>query len=466
VTITDFINAYRLEGNDDKRIDLFWHFSKYLSRVTWPKTYRRFRNWTSKGFIHSLIMYPLHLLESPSQDPNPKRSNEGLYHEILDLHKEKGAVKTLMDLLAPFEFPSSHLKPGNLQELLDELEKEVAEGFKSGSAFNGRSSIQFHCLIIALFIGYIKALKECFDIQQGKDKAKDETKDDEMKDKAKDRAKESRHATQSAKAANKSEGGLRGIQHCRIWKYGRILWTVTSSRMFDDYLHTLQGTLMSVYPGQLSAYMKYFEGLGLEDKQSDGLDGTVEAGQHNRDSNLDEGEGSKEDVEEEQMRELKLATLHVNRVSRFKNWACRITGIYQALYVVTRAAEQSSENFESYFIEAKCFSTPGSIKLNWHDAILNLCGPDGEPQPQVPVTMMSSGDLDAVAPEVTANDSSPHPTSSEQSESLASTTTSLWTRQRRPSTSYSNVLIKIEKRLMHLEQVQAWLRHPKITPHC
>lgn len=58
--------------------------------------------------------------------------------------------------------------------------------------------------------------------------------------------------------------------------------------------------------------------------------------------------------------------------------------------------------------------------LKWHDTILNLCCPDGEPQPQATATF--SGDLDAVSPEVMANDSSPHPTSCEQSESLENTT--------------------------------------------
>ena len=127
--------------------------------------------------------------------------------------------------------------------------------------------------------------------------------------------------------------------------------------------------------------------MGLGDKQSDSLDGKV-AGQrklHNRDSNLDEDVGSKEDVEEEQMWELKFATLDESGINRFKNWSRRITGIFQALFVVTRAegeSSESSENFESHFIEAKRFSTPGSIMLNWHNAILNLCCPDGEPQPQ------------------------------------------------------------------------------------
>jgi hypothetical protein len=346
-------------------------------------------------------MYPLDLLESSSQNPNPKRSTEGLYHEILCLHQEKDAVKILMDLLAPFQFPSPHLKPSNLQELMDALEKERAEGFNSGSAYNGKTSIQFHCFIIALCIGYIKALKECFEVQQGKDKAKDKAKD-KSKDKAKDKAK-------------KSEERLQDIHH-RIWKYGRILWTVTSSRMFDDYLHTLQGSLMSVYPGQLSAYTKYFESLGLEDEQSDGLDGTV-AGQHDGDSNLDEGEGAKEDVEEEQMRDLNLQTSDANPVARFKSWMSTITSDFQSLRNMLKDAMNSPQFFGSHFIEAKNFSTLGSIRLNWHDTILNLCDPDGEPQPP-----MSSGDLDAVAPEVTANDSSPHPTSGEQSSSLTSTT--------------------------------------------
>lgn len=57
--------------------------------------------------------------------------------------------------------------------------------------------------------------------------------------------------------------------------------------MFDDHLHTLQGTLILVYPGQLFAYTKYFERLRLEGKQSD-LDGMV-ARQYKRDSNLDGG---------------------------------------------------------------------------------------------------------------------------------------------------------------------------------
>ncbi len=72
----------------------------------------------------------------------------------------------------------------------------------------------------------------------------------------------------------------------RIWNYGRILWTVALSWMFDDHLQSLQGALVSVRPGE-EAHTWFFELLKLEN-EGPGSDGDAE-----------DGDG-REDVEEEQ----------------------------------------------------------------------------------------------------------------------------------------------------------------------
>jgi len=64
-----------------------------------------------------------------------------------------------MDLLTPINFEDPELKPANLDDLLLALQKEHKDS-NSHSAYNGETSIQFHFFLLALFVAYLKVLKE------------------------------------------------------------------------------------------------------------------------------------------------------------------------------------------------------------------------------------------------------------------------------------------------------------------
>jgi len=115
------------------------------------------------------------------------------------------------------------------------------------SAYNGKSAIEFHCLLIALFIALMKALKDCDEIH----KAEGNILETEMETaKVKLVKNKGWWAMQSMLNKVKEDTEMMAKKkldsQTRIWNYGRILWTVALSRMFDDHLQSLQGALVSV----------------------------------------------------------------------------------------------------------------------------------------------------------------------------------------------------------------------------
>src|SRR6266508_2740550 len=158
---------------------------------------------------------------------------------------EERGIERLMDLLTSIQFQGSHLKPNDLKGLLDELANEEAN--PTSSAYNEASSIPFHCFFIALLIGFVKALSEMDEVEKAEGKARQEQNTVTKKDKGKGKP--------GGGAAKSKDGNARRSEIlAHIWDYGRILWTVVSSRMFDDHLQSLQGLLAAVVPGQMSLY--------------------------------------------------------------------------------------------------------------------------------------------------------------------------------------------------------------------
>ena len=204
-------------------------------------------NWMSKGFIYALTHVSWDLLESRGMlsrsSPKSDCSNKGLYSEVSTLCQTDGAVQRLMDLLKPIEFPFAcgQLMPDNLNNLLATLEDEKVEG-STQSAYNEMSCIQFHCLLIALLIGYVKALQE-YDglyklegqILQGKGDIKREELTPKMRDSQR-----------------------------LIWMYGRFIWTITTSGMFDAHLQAMTTALIGIRSANETAYTVFSISLGLE----------------------------------------------------------------------------------------------------------------------------------------------------------------------------------------------------------
>lgn len=305
-----------------------------------------------------------------------------------------------MGLLAPV-FSSSNLCPSDLNDLMAALTKESDEKYSAThSAYNGKSAIQFHCFLLALFIAYKKALKERNEVH----KAEGEI----LKAEVEKLGTSNEQAMQAA--LEKIQGDVELMAKKRksqklIWEYGRIIWTVTSSRMFDDHLQSLQGSFVSVRPGQEGAYTWLFERIGLEDEKPGGLRFAVKSKE-----NSDEGEdeGHAEDVEEQQRRDIALMTPDVDPLAQFKSWTRIISSYFVALRWVTSAAKGNSRPFKARFIVTKRCSSPVPVQFNWHDTICSLCSRDGASVAQ-PVENTSAAGLDP-----TTDNISLQPTSSSE----------------------------------------------------
>jgi len=160
------------------------------------------------------------------------------------------------------------------------------------------------------------------------------------------------------------------------------------------------------------------KGFPLQGIQNEGpgSDGDAEDG--------DEDGDGREDIEEEQRREITLATPDANPVTQFKSWIRLITSYFVALHYVKSAVQDHSQHFEGKFIVAKRCSNPVPLKLNWPNVICNLCKKDG-------ARTMSFGDA-------MSNNPSLQPTSSEDSESHADVTYFTTEQADKPSPSFGN----------------------------
>ena len=338
-TIKEFINQYRLKREDRERNDMFWKFSAYLSSVSWRRTYRRLRNWTSQGFIYALIAIPLSSVAERAKErsfnPNSKHSNRALLSEVSGLCRKEGAVQALVGPLISMQIPI----PSNLNNLLQALQMEMSN--PNCSAYNETSCIEFHFLLLAILVQYVKALKD--------------------------------HWISSAGKPAHSHASLD-----RVWKFGRFFWTLTSSRMFDDHLQAMRTLFSPVSFHTRGTYAKFFNCLGLNNP-----DGLLEGsgwgkGKRNSSRGGDEGGNGEEDVEvdveEEQRIGTPLDSSSDDNVFRFQNWTRIINSYFAALRRLTLAAKNRDKPFETKFIVANPLGDCGSISTaDWSDIIMNLC---------------------------------------------------------------------------------------------
>ena len=337
------------------------------------------KNWTSKGFIYSIAQVPLRAIHSRAEktlefEHNVEHnfSNSNLFDEVEDLAEDD--VNSLFGLLEPILFDQQDLKPTKIDGLFRELRKEKAADFQSSSssAYNQGSSVEFHCLLMALLVGYVKALNERDEVRREEGMALLETQSLQSVKKPKN-LKKGNEAVQVMRNKSKEEQErLDGI-HLRIWKYGRILWTLTSSRMFNDHLRSLQGLLATVSSSQMSLY-SFFGSQKLEVKQSGSL-GAPSTG--DGDGEEEEEGTEKEDVEEEQMRRRVLVSPNTTTeaVDQFKSWMKMITSHFSALNRLTRTRrnEGKAHMKAALVITKRCRN---GQSLAWPELIRSFCCKD------------------------------------------------------------------------------------------
>ena len=346
----------------------------------------------SRGFIHALASVPLQQLESMGAMPrttSSRHSNRSLHFEVSKLHQAEGAVEYLIGLISPI---ASFAQLSNLDELMKALEEEKKNDYSSThSAYNRKSAVQFHCLLVALFIAYMKALKDRDEIHKAEGKIL-KTEMEMAKEKSVNNKGQWAMQGMLKKVKEDTKMMARKLDsQTRIWNYGRILWTVALSRMFDDHLQSLQGALVSVRPGE-EAHTWFFKLMELANEgPGDG-----------------DAEDDTEDIEEEQRQEITLVTSDANPVTQFKSWTRLIISHFVALRHVTLALRNKPQTFEGKFIVARRCGSPVPLELNWPNIIRNLSKEDG-------ANTTSFGDA-------TTNNPSLQPTSGKDSESRTDAT--------------------------------------------
>lgn len=380
---------------------------------------RRMETWTSKGFIHNLSRIPFDKLKINAQQHNPdldKKSNDNF---CLLVRREGTEIQNIYSRLRD-RIPQTEGKPDNLNTLLTAVEQ------KGKDAYNADTCVELHCLLLVLFIGYGEALAGC--AQACQDQAKRLARAENKKTGKKARAEaEARAKTQDLSLTKD------------VWTYGRYLWRITSSRMFEGHLQVLCKARASISPlfSEAGLYVKsvVFKDPGPGDerapggkwsKREDGGGGV--GGTRGQDSDPGMPTGyEKEDVEEDQ-RMGRAASVSSNTsdlkadypdVRLFEHWTRTITSYFTALRLLAvRASKPNIDTIEMSLIVANHFDGHSVEPLDWHEAIYGLCTPHEEAQPPTTITPPDQ-------PDATSNDSidlGPQPPS-EDSQSPASFTT-------------------------------------------
>jgi len=348
--------------------------------------------------------------------------------EVLSKLEEQGEVKDILSHLACIE-DFREDKPADFSNLMKTLANDE-------NGYDGETCVEFHCLVLGLLTGYGIAL-ETYKVAYKAAGANLE-----------DKTMKNWH-TLDPKLVD-------GSLATNVWEYGRALWGVTCSRMFDHHLQVLHKTTFTA-PSSLQENLylarvvfgnpkpgcgdgkadeedgKADEEDGKadeEDGKADGEDGFPDReGGFDNEKGKDSADGGvcdqdimtyeEEDVEEDQRLGASLKpdkpNLPVpdNSASHLlKHWVRIITSYFQALDLLATAAKNGKREIGAKFVVAN--HRNGHIKspgLNWHEVIYKLCGSGGAAPPAATMPDTTSNDL---------TDSGPQPPSSE--ESGASTT--------------------------------------------
>jgi len=347
--------------------------------------FRRIDNWTSKGYIYLLCSIPFEQLRNgfrrtKDRKSKGRKSNEGFHGMLSSFCGNEEAVKRLLNFLNHLRHPSltSEEKPKNLMKLLTAIAKEVEKPGRTDpeSAYNNDTCIEFHCLLLALLVGYGWSLTKY-------SKERETLSQEQVQKLAFD-----------------------------IWEYGRFLWAVSLSQMFDDHIlvllqTTMQRSTVSPEDGRSYSDSVVFGDLpvsetvqGHSDVDSCGLERAfgekIEANSH-RDGGPNEGEGEsnrdggvdldkdllvgyEEDVEEDQRKAMstiltKSRAPDYSTVMLFQHWIRTTTSYFAALRLLTKAARDHTLTIGTTIIAAN--RVGGSSQLDWHDIIRDLSHADG-----------------------------------------------------------------------------------------
>jgi hypothetical protein len=299
--------------------------------------------------------------DSESDDPY-----KSLRTVISLLTKSEGltSTKSIMSQLQNSRFMG--LEPFANSELT-ELQDKLGVGKGSGHrpnvpVYNKKTAVEFHCLLVALFLGYGKALAACHEAAIAR--RKEDSDHQQLK------RKKAQKQGKTASADQATGDGI-GDHLAKVWTYGRLLWRVTSSQMFDDHLETLGriSTFSAPISSLTTAFLDHVRfGMQVEPGLDVGAEGDVIT--------------EEEDVEEEIRRgTAEKTTVGIRAAQLFKNWTYLNTSYFAALRVLVGSVKNNpTQEIRASFIVMNHFRGHNHDPMDWCETIRSLClSREGQP---------------------------------------------------------------------------------------
>ena len=384
------MNCYR-KADPKHHSKLFWQFSAYIVLASWEKMHRRIMNWTSKGFILRLtFIFPFDIRaevrKSGPSVPSPEDSPYKSLHIVISLlTKSTDGPTSVKSIMSQLQYTGNEilLRQGKLglPELRAALEVANNSGYDpTVPVYNENTCVEFHCLLVALFWGYGRALTSLYKAT----KAQRQVEHDLQHLQGKKQKKEAK-----AKAGAEAEAEREAANYkAEVWTYARLLWRVTSSQMFKDHLEIL-GHMKTFTSPEASNASFYLAEVNFDMAAPDPC--------------LDVGP-EEEDVEEEMRTGTTTLSADSTTVNPptpipaselFKNWTYLNTSHFAALRLLVVAVNNNpNQAVQTSVIVSNHRGGHKYPAMDWHDIIYSLCKhPSGEAQ--LPANSTPSSNPDA-----------------------------------------------------------------------
>lgn len=219
-TVNDFMADYVSKDDSGHKTAVFERFGHHLVSIYWQKMCRRYRDWSSLGYIYHLSRVTLEVLDSPGImtaifTAEDFKVDTGLASVLVKL-EDSNKIGEIMEHHPTIRNPSalSHLMSAfrtALEQPADERKIQYTKDI----------CIEFHQLLVAVLWGYGNAL-------QGLCKA----------------VRESKELEADAKL---------------VWEYVHLFWRIAYSRILHRHMAVLEtgGTLQIPFSSQEIAYKNY-----------------------------------------------------------------------------------------------------------------------------------------------------------------------------------------------------------------
>src|ERR1700677_767760 len=224
-TVAKFSNSFRHASAPD-RPSLFQQFTHHIVACCWKKMHRRINGWGSRGLVY-------HLGQTTNADltasykalkldmPPAHKSNSALVTELLRLQEADG-IGLIME---QYRYPEVVMDVSALRQLMGAA-TACQNKVKGTTLYNEQMCFQFHQLLMAVLVGYWKAVVE---LRQA-----------------------------NADSANSSNPYALVALALKVWHFAHLLWRIAYSDALRKHLGVLSAAKLLCLPRNSSALRKKY----------------------------------------------------------------------------------------------------------------------------------------------------------------------------------------------------------------